>query len=103
MTIEEFAAITETVIAKDGFDDFLPSAFLPASNELRALQGVPADVPMETAAANWVKRLAPNGEEVLVAFKHDSTNYKIMRFAGEHHDERVFPYVPPKKRPWWRF
>jgi hypothetical protein len=69
MTIEMFAEITLSIIARDGFDGFLPTACNPARRHVAVLQGVPAGVDVERAALDWASRKAEADEEYLVAFK----------------------------------
>jgi hypothetical protein len=41
--IESFVAITHRVIARDGFDEYLPTLMLPATHDLLVLEGAPQD------------------------------------------------------------
>ena len=82
MTIEEFAAITQRVIARDGFDDFLPTACYPVRRDIRTLQGLPADVEPEPAVLKWAAKHAGAAEEFLVAFKSGPSEFTIVRQEG---------------------
>ncbi len=90
MTLDEFATITQRVIARDGFDGFQPTACIPSRKELAVLAGVPPSVDIEAAATSWaVKKAGPN-EEVLVAFPISSTQFKIVRIAGSDREQGTY-------------
>ena len=90
MTLNEFATITQRVIARDGFDGFQPTACIPSRRELAVLAGVPPNVDLQAAATSWaVKKSGPN-EEVLVAFPISSTRFRIVRIAGDVREEATY-------------
>lgn len=78
-TVEEFARITQNVIAEEGFDDYLPTALYPARAHIAALEGVPAGADVEAIALDWAKNGAVGDEEFLVAFKIGPTQFKVIR------------------------
>ena len=43
MTIDDFIAMTRRVIARDGFDDYLPTLVLPERRHIAVLEGMPPD------------------------------------------------------------
>jgi hypothetical protein len=93
MDTAAFAHITRRVIADDGgLDKFLPVACYPARREIRALEGLPAAIDLEVAVLEWARKGCddPN-EECLVAFRHTSSEFKIVRFVGaaEEHEIHV--------------
>ena len=90
MTLDEFATITQRVIARDGFDGFQPTACIPSRRELTVLAGVPPNVDIEAAATSWAVKKAGTGEEVLVAFPISSTQFKIVRIAGHGREEGAY-------------
>jgi hypothetical protein len=77
MTIDEFATITQHVIAQDGFDEFMPTACYPERPEIRALTGLPDDVEPAPAVLKWALGHAKRNEEVLIAFKSGRSEFTI--------------------------
>jgi hypothetical protein len=90
MTIEEFAAITQDVIAEDGFDGFLPTACYPGRQEVVALQGLPADVEPEPAVLRWVAKRAAPTELHLVACRSGPAEFTVIRVRGAERESAVF-------------
>ncbi len=90
MTLYEFAEITRRVIARDGFEGYLPTACFPERRHVAVLEGVPNDVDIERAALAWAADKACEAEEYLVAFKIESTRFKVVRRAGEIFEEASF-------------
>ena len=82
MTTDEFAAITQLVIARDRFDDFQPTACYPARRHMKTLAGLPADLEPEGPVLEWAARSIELGEEFLVAFKIDPTHFTVVRCVG---------------------
>jgi len=91
MTVDDFAKVTQKVIARDSFDGFLPTACFSQRNHLAVLEGVPADADIQSVTVKWAISKAIPGEEILIAFKIDSSHFKIMRLLGDHSEERIFP------------
>ena len=89
MTIEAFADMTRRVIARDGFDGFLPTACYPGRRVVAVLEGVPVGVDVEQAALRWASRKAEAGEEYLVAFRVSSDQFKVVRHADGQSEETV--------------
>jgi hypothetical protein len=89
-TVDEFARITRNVIAKDGFDDYQPTALYPNRDHIAALEGVPADADLEAIALEWAAHGAIDGEEFLVAFKIAPTKFKVIRRQAGNREEAVF-------------
>ena len=81
MTLDEFANITQRVIARDGFDEFQPTACYPARRHLAVLAGIPAHVDIELASTSWALKSANPNEEVLVAFPIAASRFKVVRIA----------------------
>jgi hypothetical protein len=89
-TIDEFARITRNVIARDGFDDYLPTALYPARTQVVVLEGVPEGVDVERIALDWAAEGAIDDEEFLVAFKVDPTRFKVIRRHSGRQEQGVF-------------
>ncbi len=90
MTLEQFAAITQRVIASDGFDEFLPTACYPERREVAALQGLPPDIEPEQAVLKWATKKAKRGELYLVAFKSGPSQFTVVRIQGADRSSAVF-------------
>jgi hypothetical protein len=41
MTIDDFIAMTRRIIAKDGFEEYLPTLMLPQRRHVTVLEGLP--------------------------------------------------------------
>jgi hypothetical protein len=93
VTIDEFAKITRRIIARDGFDEYLPTALYPGRNHVVVLKGIPAGCDVEPIAVGWAANGAIGGEEFLVAFKVSSTAFKVIRRYPGGEEERVFDAV----------
>jgi hypothetical protein len=79
MTTDEFAIITQRVIARDGFDEFQPTACYPARREVKVLAGFPPHVDPEAPVLEWAAKSAILEEEFLVAFKSGLNQFTIIR------------------------
>ncbi|MEZ6058505.1 MAG: hypothetical protein R3C01_17525 [Planctomycetaceae bacterium] len=56
MTLQDFAKMTINVIREDGLDGYLPTFVLPDTQQIRAIEGIPADVDHRDAVQNVVQR-----------------------------------------------
>jgi hypothetical protein len=90
MTVDEFAALPQAVIDEEGFDEFCPSVCLPARRDVRTLAGIPNGQNQETAALQWISDIAEHDEEVLVVFKINATQFKVVRKVGTTHESRIY-------------
>jgi hypothetical protein len=90
MTLDEFAAITKRVIARDGFDEFQPTACFPSRREVKTLAGFPADIEPETPVLEWAAKSAGDAEEFLVAFKTDDGHFRVVRRVGTDSDAKTY-------------
>lgn len=79
MITEDFAVITRRVIAKEGFEEFQPTACYPERRELKSLAGLPADIDPKEAVLDWAFQGAVNDEEFLVAFKISDDCFRTVR------------------------
>ena len=85
MTVEEFIAHTQQVIAEDGFDGFLPTLVLETRREVRiaVLEDVPSGVDAESFAKDWASQVVKRNQDYLLAFKADNEHFKVVsRRAG---------------------
>ena len=76
--IDQFIAMTRRIIAKDGFDDYLPTLLLPSRKDIRVLEGVPVDEDVEKVVVDWAARIVGPEEDFLAAFKFDDTHFKVI-------------------------
>src|SRR5262245_12320386 len=90
VTLDEFALITRRVIARDGFEGYLPTALYPERRHILHLDGVPDDADLEPIATRWAAASAVGDEEYLAAFKVSATQFKIMRRSSAGQEEGVF-------------
>ncbi len=95
MTPSDFAAITQRVVAEQGFQEFQPTACFPSRRELRALAGVPADEDIRKIVIEWAKGIADPDEEFLVAFKTSDNTFKVVRLEGTLEEEAEFQVEAP--------
>jgi hypothetical protein len=89
-TVDEFARLTKKIIARDGFEDYLPTALYPSRRHIVVLEDVPEDADLEPIALEWAANGASAGEEFLVAFKIGSTTFKVIRRIGGSQEEAIF-------------
>lgn len=92
MTTNEFAVITNRVIAKEGFEEFQPTACYPERREVKTLAGLPADIDPEEVVLDWAFRGADNDEEFLVAFKISDDCFRVVRWfdnSFQHTDYKI--------------
>jgi hypothetical protein len=56
MTLDSFAESTIAVIREVGIAEYLPTIVLPATQEFRVVEGIPADVDHRAAIQNVIRR-----------------------------------------------
>jgi hypothetical protein len=89
--MDAFAAMTQRLIADDGFAAYLPTACYPDRRVIRVLEGTPADTDLESIALEWALTAAEGDEEVLVAFKVDSTHFKVVKRHAGRTEHDIYP------------
>lgn len=87
--IDQFIAMTQRIIARDGFDGYLPTLLLPNRKDVRVLEGVPSEENIDTVVANWVNRTANAGEDFIAAYKIDSNHFKVVSRIEGKTEERI--------------
>jgi hypothetical protein len=85
-----FADITRRVIARDGFEDYLPTVLYPARRHVLVLEGVPDHADLEAISLAWAQSNAVGDEEFFLAFKVSPTQFKIIRRNGASFETEVF-------------
>jgi hypothetical protein len=93
MTIEQFAEVTFRVIARDGFEDHIPTVLFPGRDHLAAIEGIPNDTDVEDASRRWAEEEAQDGEEYLLVVKVGPSEFKVIRHFEGTLEQRVF-HVP---------
>lgn len=83
--IDQFIAMTRRIIAKNGFEGYLPTLLLPSRKDIRVLEGVPSEEDLERVVARWAARISGPEEDSLAAFKADDTHFKVLaRLDGKN-------------------
>jgi hypothetical protein len=95
MSLDEFAAVTRRVIAREGFEEFQPTAVYTERDYIKGGADFPSDVP-EAHILQWATEDRRNGEEMLVAFKIDDTRFKIVRHVGSFSEDDINAVATPK-------
>jgi hypothetical protein len=95
MTLDEFAAVTQRVIDKEGFHEFQPAATYPERCHIKGGAGFPSDVP-ESHILRWAAEDGRDGEEMLLAFKIDDTHFKIVRRVGPFSEDQIYAVTTPE-------
>ena len=91
--MDEFAKVTRAVIAKSGFDDYVPTACYPARREFICLVDLPPGIDLAIVLPARAAKLAENNEEYLVAFKVDDHHFKVIRRIGPYSEDDVFSII----------
>ena len=99
MTPDEFAETTRRVVARDGFDEYQPTVIFPERQQIMTLAGLPPDIEPESPVLSWASQSAQNDEEFLVAFKTDSTHFKIIRRTTEGTQAKTYAILPRRTTP----
>jgi hypothetical protein len=95
MTTDAFIRMTQNVIAKDGFEDYLPTLVLIGRPAVLALQGVPDTVDLEKASREWAaKNVGESSEDYFLAFKINPREFKVVTRIGGVIEEKVAPAKP---------
>lgn len=94
MTIQEFAETTRRVVARDGFEDFLPTACYPSRRHVKTLVGLPPDVEVEAAVLDWAAAAASDDEEFLVAFAVNQEHFRVIRSSAGATEAETYLVYP---------
>ena len=89
-SIESFAAITRRVIARDGFDAYLPTVLYPARREVLVLEGAPDGPDLESIALRWATSGAEGPEDFLLAIKVGKHHFKVFHRTSHGVESRLF-------------
>ena len=95
MTLDEFAVVTQGVIAREGFAEFQPTAVYPERDHIRGGADFPATVP-ESHIFRWGAEEQRDGEEMLLAFKVDDSHFKIIRQIATYSEDEIYHAATPK-------
>ncbi len=89
-SIASFAAITQRLIARDGFDAFLPTVLYPARKVVLVLEGVPPSEAVEPIAISWATDGAQGSEPFLLAFRVDADHFRVIQRRGSLIESATF-------------
>lgn len=92
MTIDDFAVMTKRIIAKEGFEGYLPTLCFPARRHLMVLEGIPEQKQSDTRriAFEWALDAGQADEEFLLAFKEDADHFRIIRRNTGQYEDKLF-------------
>lgn len=90
MTLDDFAEVTQRIIATQGFADFRPTACFPGRREIRVLSELPPGQNTEVSSMAWARGLAESDEEFLIALKVSTLSFKVTRVFGAMTESRAF-------------
>jgi hypothetical protein len=96
LDIAAFAEITRRVIARDGFDSYLPTLCLPARKHISVLEGIPAKKleRVRDIALAWAEEKAGPDAEYFLAYKEDADRFRIVHRHSAGREERLFSAHP---------
>lgn len=77
-SIESFVSITRRVIARDGFDGYLPTLMLPATQEVLVLEGAPQDATTAAITRRWAEGRAGEGADFVLSYKVDKQRFAVL-------------------------
>ena len=87
LDIAAFAEITRRVIARDGFDGYLPTVCVPARKHISVLESIPPEKldHVREIAISWAEKKAKPDEEYFLAYKEgaDSFRWSIILAAAQ--------------------
>ena len=97
LDITAFAEITRRVIARDGFDGYLPTLCLPAQKHISVLEGIPTEKleRVRDVAIAWAEKKASPDQEYFLAYKEDADRFRVVHRHSAGTEERLFPAHPP--------
>lgn len=90
MELEDFVGITRRIIARDGFENYLPTAYFSGRRHIVVLEGVPDKANIEDVALKWASTKAKPGEEYFVAFKINSRQFKVVKCSNGEYKDALF-------------
>jgi hypothetical protein len=107
--LDNFTRVTVTVIQEDGLDGYLPTVMLPATRDIRAIEGIPEGVDHRDAIQNYILRQGFHKGEFLFGVQtgkkeittgHFTTNGTSFMKILE--TESGYVITPLTSCDWWR-
>jgi hypothetical protein len=97
LDIAAFAEITRRVIARDGFDGYLPTLCLPGRKHITVLEGIPPEKleHVRDIAIKWAAEKANPDEEFFLAYKEDAEQFRVVHRFSDGTEERLFSAQAP--------
>jgi hypothetical protein len=80
MTLKSFAQATINVIHEDGIAEYLPTIVLTETQEVRVIEGIPANIDHRTAVQNVVRRSSYESKEFFFGVRSASETITIGHF-----------------------
>jgi len=92
MNIQEFAEMTNRIIARDGFDNYLPTLCIPMKRYITVLEGVPEDeqIHIREIALEWAEEKTEPSEEYFLVYKENSESFRIIHQYEGGTEEKSF-------------
>ena len=87
MTLQDFAKMTIKVISAEGLSGYLPTFVLPDTQQIRAIQGIPAEVDHRDAVQNVVRRSGYETREFFFGVQSAPQQITIGHFKPGHATE----------------
>jgi len=91
MTLNDFIAATQKVIADNGFENYMPTLAVESRRRISfaVLEDVPPDEPVESFVMEWVSQVVKAKQDYFVAFRIDGTRFKVVFSQRGLTDEKV--------------
>ncbi len=87
--IDHFIEMTQSIIRKDGFSDYLPTLVLPQTRQIAVLEVELDGDNHESAAFDWISGRITSEQDFLVAFKVDAEHFKVFGRIDGQQQERL--------------
>ena len=87
--IDQFVEMTQAIIRKDGFADYLPTLVLPQTRQIAVLDTDLSGDNHESAVYDWISGRISSDQDFLVAFKVDAEHFKVFGRIDGQPQERL--------------
>jgi hypothetical protein len=93
VTLEQFIAAQQAVIAECGLNSFLPTLLVESfwGCKINVLADVPDDGEIESVAVEWAQRVAGR-KNYFLAFRLNGDQFKVVARKGKLVSERIISY-----------
>jgi hypothetical protein len=92
MTVDEFIAAQQEVIAEGDFNDYLPTLWIETARQMKVnvLTDPPDGQDLERVARDWARQMARK-HDYFLAFKADDSRLKVVARIDGVQDDRIMP------------